>query len=79
MGVFGRQAIMARKRHSAEQIINKLGEAEVHHGQGMSVRSGWCFKTHRGGITIKFWANSERLNAIFLNTLRKPCLNVEMV
>lgn len=28
---------MARKRHSAEQIINKLREAEVHLGQGMSV------------------------------------------
>ncbi len=28
---------MARKRHSAEQIINKLREAEVHIGQGMSV------------------------------------------
>ena len=37
MGVFGRQAIMARKRHSAEQIINKLREAEVHLGLGMSV------------------------------------------
>jgi len=37
MGVFGRQEIMARKRHSAEQIINKLREAEVHLGQGMSV------------------------------------------
>jgi transposase-like protein len=37
MGVFGRQAFMARKRHSAEQIINKLREAEVHLGQGMSV------------------------------------------
>ncbi len=37
MRVFGRQAIMARKRHSAEQIINKLREAEVHLGQGMSV------------------------------------------
>lgn len=28
---------MARKRHSAEQIINKLREAEVRLGQGMSV------------------------------------------
>jgi len=28
---------MARKRHSAEQIINKLRETEVHLGQGMSV------------------------------------------
>ena len=28
---------MARKRHSAEQIINKLREAEVHLGQGMSI------------------------------------------
>ncbi len=28
---------MARKRHSAEQIINKLREAEVHLGQGLSV------------------------------------------
>ncbi len=28
---------MARKRHSAEQIINKLREAEVHLAQGMSV------------------------------------------
>ena len=28
---------MARKRHSAEQIINRLREAEVHLGQGMSV------------------------------------------
>ena len=28
---------MSRKRHSAEQIINKLREAEVHLGQGMSV------------------------------------------
>ena len=28
---------MARKRHSAEQIINKLREAEVHLDQGMSV------------------------------------------
>ena len=28
---------MARKGHSAEQIINKLREAEVHLGQGMSV------------------------------------------
>ena len=28
---------MARKRHSAEQIINKLRKAEVHLGQGMSV------------------------------------------
>jgi len=28
---------MARKRHSAEQIINKLREAEVYLGQGMSV------------------------------------------
>ena len=28
---------MARKRHTAEQIINKLREAEVHLGQGMSV------------------------------------------
>ncbi len=37
MGVFGRQGDMVRKRHSAEQIINKLGEAEVHMGQGMSV------------------------------------------
>jgi len=37
MGVFGRQDKMARKRHSAEQIINKLREAEVHLGQGMSV------------------------------------------
>jgi len=37
MGVFGRQANVARKRHSAEQIINKLREAEVHLGQGMSV------------------------------------------
>jgi putative transposase len=33
----GRRAIMARKRHSAEQIINKLREAEVHLGQGLSV------------------------------------------
>jgi putative transposase len=37
MDTFGRQEIMARKRHSAEQIINKLREAEVHLGQGMSV------------------------------------------
>ncbi len=28
---------MARKRHSAEQIINKLRKAEVHLGQGMSI------------------------------------------
>ena len=28
---------MARKRHTAEQIINKLREAEVHLGQGLSV------------------------------------------
>ncbi len=28
---------MARKRHSTEQIVNKLREAEVHLGQGMSV------------------------------------------
>jgi transposase len=28
---------MARKRHSTEQIINKLREAEVHLGQGMTV------------------------------------------
>jgi transposase-like protein len=37
MDTFGRQEIMARKRHSAEQIINKLREAEVHLGQGLSV------------------------------------------
>ena len=36
MGVFGRQTIMARKRHSAEQIINKLRKAEVHLEQGVS-------------------------------------------
>ncbi|MDP6496180.1 MAG: transposase [Dehalococcoidia bacterium] len=28
---------MARKRHSAEQIINKLREAEVHLAEGMRV------------------------------------------
>ena len=28
---------MARKRHSTEQIVNKLREAEVHLGQGMTV------------------------------------------
>ena len=28
---------MARKRHSAEQIVNKPRETEVHLGQGMSV------------------------------------------
>ena len=33
----GRQKIMARKRHSAEQIINKLREAEVLLAQGMKV------------------------------------------
>ena len=37
MDPFGRQEDMARKRHSAEQIINKLRVAEVHLGQGMSV------------------------------------------
>jgi len=37
MDVFGRQDNMARKRHSAEQIINKLRQAEVHLGQGMGV------------------------------------------
>jgi len=37
MGVFGRQAIVARNRLSAKQIINKLREAEVNLGQGMSV------------------------------------------
>lgn len=37
MGVFGWQAIMARKRHSAEQIISKLREAEVFLAQGMKV------------------------------------------
>ena len=29
---------MARKRHSAEQIVNKLREAEVHLSQGLSVK-----------------------------------------
>ena len=28
---------MARKRHSTEQIVNKLPEAEVHLGQGLTV------------------------------------------
>jgi hypothetical protein len=28
---------MARKRHSAEQIINRFREAEVHLSQGMSI------------------------------------------
>ena len=30
------QESMIRKRHSAEQVINKLREAEVHFDQGMS-------------------------------------------
>ena len=34
---FGRQENMARKRHSAEQIINKLREAEVYLAEGMRV------------------------------------------
>jgi hypothetical protein len=34
---FGRQENKARKRHSAEQIINKLREAEVHLAEGMRV------------------------------------------
>ena len=29
---------MARKRYSAEEIVNKLREAEVHLAQGMSVK-----------------------------------------
>lgn len=29
---------MARKQHSAEQIVNKLREAEVHLAQGLAVK-----------------------------------------
>ncbi len=40
---------MARKRHSAEQIINKLREAEVLLGQGMKVPE----VTRRLGVTAQ--------------------------
>ena len=37
MGVFGSRGIIARKRHTAEQIINKLRESEVLLGQRMKI------------------------------------------
>jgi len=37
LDIFERQEYMARKRHSTEQIVNKLREAEVLLSKGMSV------------------------------------------
>ena len=69
MGVIGRQAIMARKRHSAEQIINKRREAEVHLGQGMSV----LYVSRRLGVTeltkYRWW---KEYGGLKTDQTRKP-------